>query len=117
MIRREKYPGEFTLERTYLNAQEKFWDGDKLLTELTRKHGKIKLDPQQHRALLNVISLILFGEMAAWKTSASLTDKIADHTARLSATAQAHDEARHFRTMTLYASRNLGASPNDFIGI
>ena len=92
-----------TLENIYHRGQEKIWDGRKVLKELIKKHGGIrKLDSKQTKALQNIFAVILEGEEAAWKISLQLANKLENIEARMAATSQAHDEARHYYVMRDY---------------
>ena len=44
----------------------------------------------------------MWGELAAWRISAELADELDSYEAKMAATSQAHDEARHFYTMYDY---------------
>jgi len=91
------------LENIYHRSQERIWDGRAVLSELLEKHGGIgKLDSHQARALQNIFAVILEGENAAWKISLQLAVKLESIEARMAATSQAHDEARHFYVMRDY---------------
>ncbi len=90
------------LEGLYHVGQEKAWDGRKVLNELVAKHGPIKIDETVRRALTKVFSIIMWGELAAWKVSAQLAEQIVPLEAKMAATSQAHDEARHFYVMHDY---------------
>ena len=91
------------LETLYHVGQEKIWDGRKVLEELRAKHGKIEIaDPRKRDAIARVFSIIMWGELAAWKVSTQLADQIVPLEAKMAATGQAHDEARHFYVMHDY---------------
>ncbi len=90
------------LEGLYHVGQEKAWDGRKVLAELVEKHGPIKIGDAERRALAKVFSIIMWGELAAWKVSAQLAEQIVPLEAKMAATSQAHDEARHFYVMHDY---------------
>ena len=93
---------EAILEGIYHKSQEKIWDGREILGDLIEKHGAPKLPTEKERALCNIFAVILEGEMAAWKVSLQLAEKVSDIGARMAATSQAHDEARHFYVMRDY---------------
>lgn len=102
------------LENIYHRGQEKIWDGREVLAALVEKHGGVgKLEDRQAHALQNIFAVILGGENAAWKISLQLAEQIENVEARMAATSQAHDEARHFYVMrdylalTDYVSRPL----------
>src|SRR5438309_1889267 len=90
------------LERLYHVGHKQSWDGKQVLGDLIKKHGGIKLDPIRRHALAEIFSTILWGELAAWSISADLALKLEDTEAKMAATSQAFDEARHFYTMRDY---------------
>jgi hypothetical protein len=90
------------LERLYHIGQNNIWDGREVLAALIAKHGKPKLDPAQRDAALKLLSILLWGELAAWAISADLAERIDDVEAKMAATSQAHDEARHFYVLRDY---------------
>ena len=91
------------LESIYHRGQEKIWDGRSVLKELVEKHGGLgELDTQKKHALQNIFAVILEGENAAWKISLQLAEMLQGVEARMAATSQAHDEARHFYVMRDY---------------
>ena len=90
------------LEGIYHRAQEKIWDGREILNGLLREYGIPRLQPDKEQALQNIFAVILEGELAAWKISLQLAEKVEDVGARMAATSQAHDEARHFYVMRDY---------------
>lgn len=95
------------LERLYHVGQNNIWDGRQVLQELIGKHGKPRLPDDKKESALKVLSVLLWGELAAWAISADLAERIDDVEAKLAATAQAHDEARHFYVLRDYL-RALG---------
>ena len=97
-------------ERIYHRGQELAWDGKETLAMLLAKHGGIKLDPAKREPLKRLFAIILWGELAAWKISAQLADRLEPLEAKMAATSQAHDEARHFYTMYDYLTE-LGYTP------
>ncbi|MCC7543002.1 MAG: ferritin-like domain-containing protein [Deltaproteobacteria bacterium] len=90
------------LERLYHAAQTQAWDGREVLDALLAKHGGIRLPLEKREAIARVFSIILWGELAAWNVSAELAERIVDPEAKLAATGQAFDEARHFTVMRDY---------------
>jgi hypothetical protein len=54
--------------------------------------------------------MIMWGELAAWKISAQLADRLVPLEAKLAAASQVHDEARHFYVMHDYLEA-LGERP------
>ena len=90
------------LERLYHIGQDNIWDGRQVLDALIAKHGKPRLDPERKDAALKLLSILLWGELAAWAISADLAERIDDVEAKMAATSQAHDEARHFYVLRDY---------------
>ncbi|TVQ90123.1 MAG: ferritin-like domain-containing protein [Deltaproteobacteria bacterium] len=105
-----------SLERVYHQGQERIWDGREILSELVEKHGGVHLPEPKRRALQNLFSIILWGELAAWKISAELAAELEPLEARLAATSQAHDEARHFYVMHDYL-KLIGYEPAPLPGV
>jgi hypothetical protein len=97
-------------ERIYHRGQELAWDGKEILAMLLAKHGGIHLEPEKREPLKRLFAIILWGELAAWKISAQLADRLEPLEAKMAATSQAHDEARHFYTMYDYLTE-LGYMP------
>ncbi len=89
-------------ERIYHIGQDLAWDGKEILTMLLKEHGGIKLDPKHKEALKRIFAIIMWGELAAWKISAQLADRLVPLEAKMAATSQAMDEARHFYVMYDY---------------
>jgi len=102
---------EKALHNVYHRGQAKIWNGKEVLDDLIKKHGIPTIDPIKKAALIRVLSLILWGELAAWKTSAALAEELEDLGAKLAATSQAHDEARHFYVMLDYLKLVLEHEP------
>lgn len=102
------------LERLYHKGQRLAWDGKDVLQQLVAEHGAPSLPPREAAALRRLFAVILWGELAAWKISADLALRIGSVEAKMAATQQAHDEARHFYVMhdylelLDYAPRDLG---------
>jgi hypothetical protein len=90
------------MESIYHAGQDKIWDGRDVLAGLIEKHGKPTMPAEQKRALARIFSIIMWGELAAWKISAQLADRIVPLEGKLAATSQVHDEARHFYVMHDY---------------
>jgi hypothetical protein len=89
-------------ENIYHRGQELAWDGKDVLAELLEKHGGVHVSAEQRAALERVFTIILWGELAAWKISAQLADRLVPLEAKMAATSQAMDEARHFYVMHDY---------------
>lgn len=98
------------LERLYHQGQERAWVGSALLDELVGRHGPPTLPPARADAMRQVLAVILWGELAAWKVSAMLAARLEPAGAKMAATAQVHDEARHFYVMHDYLA-HLGEVP------
>jgi hypothetical protein len=92
------------LERLYHLTQEHAWDGKKVLGALVDRHGQpgTGMAPDVRASLLEILTLLLWGELAAWNISADLALEIQDTDAKMAATAQVFDEARHFYVLRDY---------------
>jgi len=99
------------LENLYHKGQELVWDGHDLLNSLLDKHGTPNIPVEKAAALHRIFSVIYWGELAAWNISSALVLKLEDTDARLAATSQAHDEARHFYVMERYLE-TIGSRPS-----
>ena len=99
-----------TLTRIYTSGQKLAWSGDEVLGELLERHGGVKAGVKETEALQALLAVILWGELAAWKISARLAVDLEPLGAKLAATSQAHDEARHFHVMHDYLAQ-LGEVP------
>lgn len=101
------------LAETYHKGQKHVWDGKEVLSDLLDAHGKSTLGTKQKNALQKILSLILWGEFTAWQVSNSLSLDLKDFDSKMAATAQAHDEARHFYVMCDYFSMVLDVEAAD----
>ena len=90
------------LRSIYHKGQEHIWDGREVLSELLERHGGPRCEPEVREALGRIFSVILWGELAAWRISAQLSDQLEPLEAKMAATSQVHDEARHFYVMYDY---------------
>lgn len=90
------------LAGVYHKGQDRVWDGQAVLQELVARHGGVQIAPQQLAPLSRIFATIFWGELAAWKVSAELALEIEPLEAKMAATAQAHDEARHFYVLHDY---------------
>ena len=90
------------LRNIYHLGQHNAWDGRTLLPSLLEKHDGIHVAPPQRAALGRLFSMILWGELAAWRISAELAAEIVPLEGKMAATSQAFDEARHFYVMRDY---------------
>ena len=98
------------LANIYHRGQELAWGGREVLDELVAKHGAIQMPDDKREALGRLFAIIMWGELAAWRISAQLADHLVPLEAKMAATSQAHDEARHFYVMYDYLTR-LGTVP------
>jgi len=92
------------LRRIYANAQRDAWDGPALFREVMARHGGIRLPEEQRRALAHPISMLMWGELGAWIVSAELAEGLEDPDARMAASSQVFDEARHFYVLRDYVA-------------
>jgi rubrerythrin len=99
------------LERIYHIGQDNIWDGREVLDSIIKKHGKPKLDAKHEEPLRRMLGILLWGELAAWAISADLAERIEDIEAKMAATSQAHDEARHFYVLRDYLRALGGPMP------
>jgi hypothetical protein len=90
------------LRRIYAHAGRDLWDGPAIFREAMARHGGIQLDAQRRAALAHPISMLMWGELAAWIVAAELAERLDDPDARLAASSQVFDEARHFYTLRDY---------------
>ncbi len=98
------------LANLYHRGQELVWDGREVLAALLQQHGGIKIDPKLREPLGVVFGVIMWGELAAWRISLQLADRLPELEPKMAATSQAHDEARHFYVMYDYLTE-LGYVP------
>ena len=90
------------LERIYHKGQNLAWDGKEVLDSLIQEHGAPQISPDKKEALARIFGIIMWGELAAWRISAELADELEPLEAKMAATSQAFDEARHFYVMHDY---------------
>ena len=90
------------LRRIYSNAQRDAWDANVVFREAMEKHGGIQLEEHKRVALAYPISMLMWGELAAWIVSAELAERLEEPDARMAASAQVFDEARHFYVLRDY---------------
>ena len=98
------------LENLYHKGQYNIWDGKNVLSSLIEEHGKPSLSAKEIDSIKNIFSVIFWGEYAAWNISADLATRIDSVEAKMAATSQAHDEARHFYVMRDYLNY-IGCEP------
>jgi hypothetical protein len=102
------------LRRIYDKAFELGWDGDAVFRAAVHAHGGIQLAPDKRPALAHLISMLMWGELAAWIVSAELAERLDDPDARKAASSQVFDEARHFYVLRDYlALLHVPAPPID----
>jgi len=94
-----------TVARIYHKGHEQAWDGRAVLDELVAKHGGINFPADKKDAFARVASVLLWGELAAWSISADLAVKLEDTPAKMAASSQVFDEARHFYVLRDYMWR------------
>jgi hypothetical protein len=94
-----------TVARIYHKGHEQAWDGRAVLDELIAKHGGIRFPDDKREAFATVAAVLLWGELAAWSISADLAVKLEDTPAKMAASSQVFDEARHFYVLRDYLWR------------
>jgi hypothetical protein len=94
-----------TVARIYHKGHEQAWDGRTTLDELCAKHGGIHFPEDKKQAFARVAAVLLWGELAAWSISADLAVKLEDTPAKMAASSQVFDEARHFYVLRDYLWR------------
>lgn len=95
-----------TIARIYHKGHEQAWDGRAVLDELVAKHGgKIDFPEDKKQAFGRIASVLLWGELAAWSISADLALKLEETPAKMAASSQVFDEARHFYVLRDYMWR------------
>ena len=94
-----------TIARIYHKGHEQAWDGRAVLDELVARHGGIAFPADKRDAFARVASVLLWGELAAWSISADLALKLEDTPAKMAASSQVFDEARHFYVLRDYMWR------------
>jgi len=94
-----------TLSRIYHKGHEQAWDGRAVLDELVARHGGIRFPDEQRDAFARVAAVLLWGELAAWSISADLALRLDDTPAKMAASSQVFDEARHFYVLREYLWR------------
>lgn len=90
------------LRRIYANAQRDAWDGPAVFRDAVTRHGGLQLSEEKRRALAYPISMLMWGELGAWIVSAELAERLDDSDARMAASSQVFDEARHFYVLRDY---------------
>jgi hypothetical protein len=90
------------LRRIYEKCTANVWDGPTVFREAVARHGGIQLDDAKRPALASIVARLTWGELAAWLVSAELAERLEDPDARLAASSQVFDEARHFYILRDY---------------
>jgi len=75
------------------------WDGPTLFRETMTRYGGIQLEHERRVHLSYPISMLMWGELAAWIVSAKPAERLDDADTRVAASSQVFDEARHFYTL------------------
>lgn len=89
-------------ETIYHKGHEQAWDGREVLRALVEEHGGVSIPEDKKESLQRIFAIILWGELAAWKISAQLADMLVPLGAKMAATSQVFDEARHFYVLHDY---------------
>ncbi len=102
------------LASIYHKGQQQAWMGTNLLAELMQKHGGLHIDQAHRGPIRRIFSVLMWGELAAWKISAQLADRLEPLEAKMAATSQVFDEARHFYVLHDYlvALNNVPDKPD-----
>lgn len=100
------------LSSVYHKSQKNIWNGKDVLLELINLHS-LNISPEHKNSLIKILGLITYGEYAAWQVSSNLTYEIQDFEAKMAATSQVFDEARHFYTICDYLKKVLDFEPNN----
>jgi hypothetical protein len=90
------------LRGIYQKCAQHMWDGPTVFREAIARQGGIQLDREKRVALAHIIAMLMWGELAAWSVSAELAERLEDPDARMAASSQVFDEARHFYTLRDY---------------
>jgi hypothetical protein len=90
------------LERIYQKCTANVWDGPTVFRDAVHRHGGIQLSRDKRVALSHVIATLMWGELGAWIVSAELAERLDDADARMAASSQVFDEARHFYILRDY---------------
>lgn len=92
------------LRRIYDTCGKQLWDGPAVFREAMERHGGIQADERRREALVYPLSMLMWGELAAWIVSAELAERLEDPDARMAASSQVFDEARHFYVLRDYVA-------------
>lgn len=92
------------LRRIYTNAGRDLWDGPQVFRDALQRHGGIQLEQEKRVALAHLVTGLMWGELAAWIVAAELAERLEDPDAKMAASAQVFDEARHFYVLRDYVA-------------
>ncbi len=92
------------LRRIYDNAGRDLWDGPGVFREAMERHGGIQLSHEKRVALAHPLVGLMWGELGAWIVAAELAERLDDPDARMAASSQVFDEARHFYVLRDYVA-------------
>jgi hypothetical protein len=92
------------LRRIYEKCAARLWDGPAVFREAVQRHGGIQLEREHRIALAHIVAPLMWGELGAWIVSAELAERLEDTDARMAASSQVFDEARHFYVLRDYLS-------------
>jgi hypothetical protein len=92
------------LRKIYDKCAAAMWDGPQLFREAMARHGGIQLERDKRIALAHVVTPLMWGELGAWIVSAELAERLDDPDARMAASSQVFDEARHFYVLRDYVA-------------
>ncbi|MCX7759410.1 MAG: ferritin-like domain-containing protein, partial [bacterium] len=92
------------LHRSYEASKKQFWNDTEVLDKLIEKYGKPELEENYRRSLLNIFSVIYYGEIVAMIVSAQLLDMVEHFDAKKVLAAQVIEEAKHATAFQRYLS-------------
>ena len=92
------------LRRIYDHGSRDRWDGPAVFRDAVARHGGIQLDDARRSALVHPMTMLMWGELAAWIVSAELAERLDDPDAKMAASSQVFDEARHFYVLRDYVA-------------
>jgi hypothetical protein len=92
------------LRRIYDKCTTHVWDGPLVFREAVHRHGGIQLEEGKRKLLASIMTRLMWGELAAWLVSAELAERLEDADARMAASSQVFDEARHFYVLRDYVA-------------
>ena len=102
------------LRRIYEKCTANVWDGPEVFRSAIARHSGIQLPREKRVALASIMTRLVWGELAAWLVSAELAERLSDPDARMAASSQVFDEARHFYVLRDYlAALHVPVPPID----